>query len=625
MKKKLLRHIPLVIVILIIFVSGCQSSRVIKDIEEPSGRFIPSAEISSIPLVEVDQNLNQIEEQVKNENEIVVNLICTSDVHGNLFPYDFIQDKSLDYSLMSVSTYVNEMREGGEHVVLLDNGDVLQGQPLVYYYNFITPDVPHIVARVNNTLSYDVSSVGNHDIEAGPEVYLKVMNESSYPYVGANIIDEVTKEPLIAPYVIINRGGVKIAVLGLTTPGIPNWLPKNLYEGIIFDDMVTTAQKWIPIIKNNEKPDMIVGLFHSGVSDNDSDFENASRYVGEKVDGFDAIFSGHDHKDTLLSVKSPSGKDVYIVGALNGARSVAHITTTFTYDEISDSFSISSISPQTVMMNTVESDAKLIKVFQESIDEVTRWVSTEVGKISETISSRDSMFADSPFVDLIHTLQLDITGADISISAPLSFDASLEEGSVYVRDMFSLYPYENLLYTMTLTGKEIHDMAEYSYGNWFNQMSSLDDDLIRFKRDENGEYIYSKRYNSFEGVTPYYNYDSFSGMNYIVDITKPAGDKVTIKTLANGVRFSLDASYTVAINSYRAQGGGGHLEAAGLTKEMAQERVIQATDKDLRYYLLKEFEKKEVVTPNVDNNWLVIPALWVKRGIKNSYPKMYGE
>ncbi len=641
--KKHLSTLLMPVLIIVLILSGCATTTQVKEIAPPSAVLAPTPvqeEVEPLqPVVEpiptVEKAIPAVVEDVEQDisptkEEKIIHLISTSDVHGTIFPYDFIQNKDLDYSLMSVSTYVNDMRKRGELVVLLDNGDVLQGQPLVYYYNFIKTEVPHIVSMVNNDMRYDVSSIGNHDIEAGPDVYMKVANESNYPYVGANIVDEITKEPLVNPYVMIERDGVKIAVLGLTTPGIPSWLPKNLYEGILFEDMVTTAKKWIPIIQENENPDVIVGLFHSGVSESPYDedvslYENASVYVAQQVEGFDVIFSGHDHKDTNMEVMSPSGKSVYIVGALNAARSVAQVTLKFEYDVNEDSYVLSSLSPETIMMDNIEPDTTLMEKYQDTIDEVTTWVSAEVGKISETISSRDSMFGDSAFVDLIHSIQLDITGADISISAPLSFDATIKEGSVYVRDMFSLYPYENLLYTVSLTGRELHDMAEYSYGAWFDQMSSLDDDLINFKKDADGNLIYSERYNSFEGVTRYYNYDSFSGINYVVDITKPAGSRVTIKTLSDGRTFSKDATYLVALNSYRAQGGGGHLEAAGLTKEMVDERLVSATDKDLRYYLLKEFENNEVISPYVDNNWLVIPNLWVRRGMKNSYPKLYGE
>jgi 2',3'-cyclic-nucleotide 2'-phosphodiesterase/3'-nucleotidase len=352
--------------------------------------------------------------------------------------------------------------------------------------------------------------------------------------------------------------------------------------------------------------------------------ENASKLVAQQVEGFDVIFSGHDHQDTNMVVQSPSGKEVVIVGAMNGARSVAVAKALFVLDEESGSYLLESVDGQTVMMDDYKADEALLSAYQPVIDEVTQWVSRQVGTISETISSRDSMFGDSKFVDLIHTIQLEKTGADLSVSAPLSLDATISQGPVYVRDMFSLYPYENLLFSMEMTGREVKNFLEYSYEYWFNQMKSLDDDLINFKRDAQGNLVFNTRYNTYDTATRYYNYDSFAGINYVVDITKPAGQRVTIKTLSeSGAAFQMDRTYTVAINSYRAQGGGGHLAAAGISPQEALNRIQFSTDKDLRFYLMEAFETQGEIVPSVDNNWLVIPNLWVQRGMKNSYPKLY--
>jgi 2',3'-cyclic-nucleotide 2'-phosphodiesterase/3'-nucleotidase len=560
----------------------------------------------------------------------IVRLIATSDIHGSIFPYDFKNDTVASTSQMQVATYVSQERAKDQAVVLLDAGDSLQGQPLVYYYNFVRTDVPNIVSCIMNDMHYDVAAVGNHDIEAGPDVYLKVYREASFPFVAANAVSIETGKPVIAPYVVLDKAGLKIAVLGLTTPYIPKWLPQNLYEGVRFDDMVETAKTWIPIIQEQEKPDLIVGLFHAGVDENYSGTasekgnENASKLVATQVDGFDLIFTGHDHQDTNLVVQSPSGRDVLILGAMNAGRSVGSASATFSFDDATGAYKLVSVVGKTEMMDSYAADPALVETYAAVRQEVTAWVSRQVGTISETVSSRDSMFGDSKFVDLIHAIQLEKTGAQISISAPLSLDATIKEGPVYVRDMFNLYPYENLLFTMEMTGKELKAFLEFSYEKWFNHMKSLDDDLINFKRDAEGKLVFNTRYNTYDTTTRYYNYDSFAGVNYVVDITKPAGQRVTVKTLSNGTRFDQNRTYTVAINSYRAQGGGGHLAAAGITPAMALERIKSSTVKDLRFYLMEAFETKGTVVPMVDQNWLVIPSLWAERGMKNSYPKLFG-
>ncbi len=632
MKRKLLISTILIVAFIGMVLVGCSSTKMVQPIApvaEVEEKVIP---VEGVPTAEAIPEPVAVEppvEVVSSVSEKVIKLISTSDIHGNIFPYDFIRDTEAATSQLHVASFVEQERAKDQAVILLDNGDVLQGQPSVYYYNFVQTETSHIVPAIMNDMRYDAASVGNHDIEAGPDVYLRVAQEANYPYLAANAVSIATGEPVIDPYTIIERDGMRIAILGMTTPYIPKWLPQNLYEGVRFEDLVDTAATWVPIIQERENPDLVVGLFHAGVDETysgdaaEKGNENASKLVAQRVEGFDVIFSGHDHQDTNMVVQSPSGKEVVIVGAMDAGRSVAVATATFTYDEGSQKYVKKAVSGETVMMQEYKADAKLLGKYQAQMDEVKKWVSRQVGTISETISSRDSIFGDSKFVDLIHQIQLEKTGADISISAPLSMDATIKKGPVYVRDMFSLYPYENLLFSMEMSGQELKMFLEYSYANWFSQMKSLDDDLINFKRDAEGNLIFNTRYNTYDTATRYYNYDSFAGVNYVVDITKPAGQRVTIKTMSSGAPFALDRTYKVAINSYRAQGGGGHLAAAGITSAMALDRILYSTDKDLRFYLMEAFESTDEIVPTVDNNWLVIPNLWVQRGMKNSYPKLY--
>ena len=199
-----------------------------------------------------------------------------------------------------------------------------------------------------------------------------------------------------------------------------------------------------------------------------------------------------------------------------------------------------------------------MKKYQPVIDEVTQWVSRPVGSISETVSSRDSMFGDSKFVDLIHSIQLEKTGADLSISAPLSLDATIKQGPVYVRDMFSLYPYENLLFTMEMTGREIKALLEYSYQHWFNQMKSLDDDLINFKRDAEGNLIFNTPTKPMIRDSVTNNYDSVRPVDqlrggYHEDVH---GQRISIKTMNEGWTSNW-TGLQGARSTPSCQGGGG--------------------------------------------------------------------
>ncbi len=551
---------------------------------------------------------------------VKLKLIETSDVHGALFPWDFINDKPKTTSLAQVYTYVEAQRaDKSQSVILLDNGDILQGQPIVYYSNFEQITAKHICARVMNYMNYDAATVGNHDIEAGHPVYDKLVTEFNFPWMAANAIDTKTEKPYFKPYTILNRDGVKIAILGLITPAIPMWLPEKIWSGIDFKDMILSAKKWVDIINKEEQPDLLIGLFHSGVNPNYNGQnaslprnENASQLVAEQVPGFDVVFVGHDHNSWNKFVKDASGNDVLILGTQGSARTATEATVILTKNKKTDQWE-KEISGNVIQVKNYQPDPAFMNHFQPDIEEVKSYVSEQIGTFTETISTRESMFGNSAFVDLIQRIQLDLTKADVSFAAPLSFNIEIKKGQIYVRDMFNLYKFENLLYTLNMSGQEIKDYLEFSYGQWFNQMKNAEDHLLKFKQDENGIIISAQ--GNPQLTTSYYNFSSAAGINYQVDLTKPSGEKISITTMANGEPFDLNQTYTVALNSYRGNGGGGHLtNGAKIAKEEITGRIINATEKDLRYYLMKWIKQKKIVSPTAIGNWQLVPKDWWLKG-----------
>ena len=572
---------------------------------------------------------------------INIKIIETSDVHGAIYPYDFTEGKSSNRSLAQVYTYVeNERADSNQVVILLDNGDILQGDPSVYYYNFEKTDTTHLLAQVMNYMKYDGGTVGNHDIETGHDVYDKFNKELNFPWLAANAINTETNEPYFLPYCVIEKnvstdGGknkkIKIAVLGMITPGIPNWLPKPIWSGIEFEDMILTAKKWVQIINEKEKPDVLVGLFHAGADftyDNQKADswrnENASQLVAEQVPGFDIVFVGHDHHEWNFKVANSAGDSVLILGPASSSASVSEAKVKLTYNDQKKSWE-KDLSGNLVAMKNFKANQSFMDNFSSQLNIVKDYVSRPIGSFTQNVSAKESIFGNSPFVDLIHKIQLELTDADISFTAPLSIFSQIDSGIVYVKDMFELYRYENLLYTMELTGKEVLDYLEYSYSSWLNTMNDENDHLLMFEKDENGELLLSKRSNTPMLKNRYYNFDSAEGIKYIVDVSKPSGEMVSIQSMSNGNPFEYDKNYTVAINSYRGNGGGGHLvKGAGIEKDKLTERVKSSTEKDLRYYMMKWIEKQEVVSPVEDVNWTIEPKELVEAAKKRDYKLMFG-
>ena len=174
---------------------------------------------------------------IAKQKTVKLRVIETSDVHGSFFPYDFINRKPKAGSLARVSSYVDSLRLSyKDNLILLENGDILQGQPTCYYYNYIATDKRNVAADVVNYLKYDAQTFGNHDVETGHAVYDKWVKELNCPVLGANIIETKTGKPYVKPYIILEREGVKVAVLGMLTPAIPNWLTQNLWSGLSFEN-----------------------------------------------------------------------------------------------------------------------------------------------------------------------------------------------------------------------------------------------------------------------------------------------------------------------------------------------------------------------------------------------------
>lgn len=551
------------------------------------------------------------------DGEVTLKLIETSDVHGCYFPYDFIRNKPMKGSLARVSSYVKEQREKYENVILMDNGDILQGQPVAYYYNYMDTVSEHVCAAMLNYMKYDVGTMGNHDVETGHAVYDRWVRQCHFPVLGANIVDNKTGKPYLPPYQIIEKEGVKIAILGMITPAIPSWLPEQLWSGLHFEDMEDCARKWVKIIREKENPDVLVGLFHAGPEGNklDNVVENGSGNVAKSVPGFDVVFMGHDHTRRYEKVVNVEGDSVLLIDPANMSKVVSEVT--FTIKKQDGKVVSKQVEGKLVNMDGYAPDADFLNIFSGAYETTMDFVSRNIGRIEHTISSKEAFFGPSAFVDLIHQLQLDITGADISFCAPLSAYAEIKKGDICVSDMFNLYKYENLLYTMKLTGKEIKDFLEMSYALWTNQMQSPDDHLMLLNEEDNG-------FGRFKN--PSFNFDSAAGIIYTVDVTKPQGEKIRIERMANGEPFDLNKTYRVAVNSYRGNGGGDLLtKGAGIPKTELAKRIVYSTDKDLRYYLMKRIEEVKVLDPKPLNQWKFIPEEWTVPASKRDYDILFGE
>ncbi len=567
----------------------------------------------------------------KSDRTVKLKIIETSDVHGHFFPWDFTEARPLKGTLVRANTYINkERKKYGDNLLLIDNGDILQGQPCVYWTNYVMPENENLAASVINYMKYDAETVGNHDIEPGHQVYDKWIREVRCPLLGANIVKEGTKNETanpanvydgLKPYSVHYKDGVKICIIGLLTPAIPHWLTKQTWKGIEFEEMTACARKWVKYIKEHEQPDLLFGLFHSGLRGGiktDEYEEDATEAVAREVPGFDIIFFGHDHQVHKEWITNIEGKQVLCIDPSCYVKNVAEAEITLTFKK--GKVHKKQIDGNIVSVLDEEIDQQMMQHFEKDIQEAKAYVNQRVGEFKQTIYTRDCFFGNSAFTDLIHSLQLQISKADISFASPLAFNAVIKAGEVRMADMFKLYRFENMMYVLRMTGKEIRQHLEMSYDLWGNTMTSPDDHALRLNDASTND----QQRAGFQNYT--FNFDSASGIDYIVDLTKPDGQKVRISGMTNGQPFDESKWYKVVMSSYRANGGGELLtRGAGIPRDSLESRVVFHTDKDLRHYLTEEIRRQGTINPQTGNNWRFVPEAWVKPALERDRNILFGK
>lgn len=549
--------------------------------------------------------------------EVELKFVETSDIHGNYLSYNYVDQCDWDGGLSRIHTYLKkERRKYGHNLLLFDNGDMIEGQPISYYYNYVDTAALHVAADMMNYMRYDLGNLGNHEIETGLPVLNRWIRDCQFPVLTANVVWKETGELYAQPYAVFERSGLRIAVLGLSTAATPAWVCKSLWEGLEFQDMEEAAKKWLPIIKEKENPDIVVGLFHSGKDARvigNTYKDDVAMEIAHNVPGFDVVMMGHDHNLYCEKIANAAGDSVLLVNPGSAGLVVAEITLSV---KLKDGVvTQKNITGLLVDVDAYAPDEDFVKRYAVQHKTVNDYVSQKIGVFTERVTTRPAYFGPSAFVDFIHSLQLSITNADVSFASPLSFDASIESGDIRICDVFRLYRYKNMIYTMSLSGMEIKNYLEESYALWTNQMENQDDHLLLFLDNGDKQTLFANFY---------YFFDSAAGIIYVVDVSKPKGEKISILCLSDGRPFELDHTYSVALTSYRGNGGGELLtRGAGLRIEDLDNRILSITDKDFLHYLIDYIKQNKVIHPRVLSHWKFVPENWVRSATEKDYRLLF--
>lgn len=531
------------------------------------------------------------------DGEYTFHLLTTNDVHGHYFDSLYVQPQ-VRTSLMSVSAHVDSLRGewGRENVILVDAGDYLQGDNAAYYYNFVDTTSEHLFARMVDYIGYDAVVVGNHDIETGHPVYDRVAGQMKTPMLAANALHASTGKPYFKEYIILKRRGLKIAVIGYTNPNIGNWLSPKLWAGMEFKNLLPYAQEVVDRVRAEEKPDVVIVAAHSGSGEGNGKYlENQGLDLYQSLRGVDMVVSAHDHRPRVEQNDS-----IVFINSGSHCRNLGHGAVTLTVKDgkvVSKAF-----SSDLIELNKSKVDMQMQKAFRAEFEAVRAFTKQEVGQLTVDLRTRDAYCGMSDYVNLIHTLSLGCAPAQISFAAPLTFDGFVKGGTILYNDLFTIYPYENQLYVIKMSGREVKDALEYSYDKWINTLGAGQKHLLKIR--EGADPRTGTKGWSF--VNRPYNFDSAAGLFYEVDVTKPYGQRILISTLADGTAFDESAQYNVAVTSYRANGGGGILrEGAGIDTDKIDERVVEYYP-EIRELLYDYFLANKVIAPEIIGNSEVI-------------------
>jgi 2',3'-cyclic-nucleotide 2'-phosphodiesterase/3'-nucleotidase len=514
-------------------------------------------------------------------------IMATTDLHGNILPLDYYTNKPDMRGLAKAATIIRQARRESPNLLLLDSGDTIQGTPLAYYHNKKNNRPPDPMMLAMNSLKYDAMAVGNHEYNFGLQVLGKARGEAKFPWLSANTYRKGTDETAYDPYIVKEVSGVRVGILGLTTAGIPAWENAPNYAGLEFRDPASEARRWVAVLREKERVDLVVLAMHMGLevdlrtgesNPGQVPGENEAIRIAEQVPGIDVILMGHTHR----SMPSLMINGALLTQAAYWGYQVARVDLYLAKDETTARWRVAAKGSRTIPVDDrVETDAEIAKLVEPYDRETQDWLGQVIGESGAELSARAARFRDTAILDLIQRVQLEAGQADVSMAASFNPEARISRGPVTVRDIAGLYIYENTLVTLEVTGQQLKDALEHS-ANYFlayvpgKSASELVDEKI-----------------------PGYNFDIAEGVAYDLDITKPLGQRI------RNLRFQgkpLDPAQKLRLvtNNYRVNGGGGYT----MYKDAP---VVYRSSQEIRELIIDWVERHKQIPPEPTNNWRLLP------------------
>ena len=555
------------------------------------------------------------------DGDYTLTVLSTNDLHGTFFDSTYTGG-GIKKSIFAINHYVDSVRtaDGFDNVLLVDAGDCLQGDNCVYYYNYIDTASVHLFSRLMEYMKYDAVAVGNHDIETGHPVYDRVaaeLKERGADFLAGNAVRNDNGKTYFPLYKIVYKAGLKIAVLGYTNANIKAWLTEEIWSGMHFVSIAEIIQRDVDMVRAKEHPDVLVATMHSACGHGDGTILEAEALDAfNSVSGVDFLVCGHDHRPYVETRDScallNSGSHSRFVGwgkmhmKVEGGKVVSKTFET-----------------KLIPVKAEMADPVMREHFQADFEAVKAFTLRQVGTSLVSMNTRDAFAGMCPYTNLIHTVCLERSGSDISFTAPLTFNGHIAEGPVIYNDLFTLYPYENQLFLISMTGEEVVKYLEASYNLWVKYDGEHVLNIVHRSDPRTLRHGWSFAERS-------YNFSSAAGINYTVDVTKPFGERVNVLSMADGTPFDPSRTYKVSVTSYRASGGGGLLQAAGVDTEHIADRTIDRYPeiRNILYDYLKEhgsIDPAVVGDPAVIGSWRFVPEKLAGPAVKRDMQLIFDE
>jgi 2',3'-cyclic-nucleotide 2'-phosphodiesterase/3'-nucleotidase len=516
---------------------------------------------------------------------VKLTILETSDVHGAVFPINYKDNSKVEIGFGKLSTLIKKEREESPNVFLIDNGDLIQGNPFTYYYSKINSSGINPMIKVLNYLKYDAAVIGNHEFNYGQELLENAISESKFQWLSGNILKTNSQECFpYTPYIIREYEGMKIGVLGLITKHVPNWENTKNIEGLTFGSPVEYSKKWVRELREVEKVDIVIVSYHGGFeTDNENNSkmsstgENQGYEICNNVDGIDVLLTGHQHRH--IADRQING--VLIIQPGNFGDYLGKVTIEAEFD---GKWRVLSKKGELLSVKGIEADVEIFKLVDSYEKATQKWLDTPIGNIKGDMVVEDPFkirLKDNPLIEFMNKVQMEAAGVDISCTPLFNDNCAGLKAEVSMRDIVSNYIYPNTLKVVRVSGADIRAALEKSAA-YFEL----------FKDDISGKDAIKP-----SGIKPY-NYDMWGGIDYLIDVSKPIGQRV-VKLDYKNSNLDLAKSYDVVINSYRASGGGDfHMFK---NKHVVKEIPIDVSELIANYIL-----KRKVVEANTKNSWKVV-------------------